>query len=59
MFQVNHVELSPNYGGTLMGISNTFGNIPQIVAPSLAGTLTKGNVSRHEVEINPLRYLTF
>ena len=42
---MNHVDLSPNYSGTLLGITNTvakaFGTLP----PLIMGILTEGNVS--------------
>lgn len=34
-FNVNHIDLSPNHSGTLMGITNGFSNIFSIVAPLL------------------------
>lgn len=42
-FQVNHVDLSPNYAGTLMGITNMFANICGFVTPAVAGALTNNN----------------
>ena len=45
-----HVELSPNYAGTLMGITNTVGNIPGFVTPYVAGALTEGNVSPTSIQ---------
>ena len=39
------MELAPNYTGTLVGISNTLGNLLGIVAPYLAGMITNGDVS--------------
>lgn len=38
-FQANHMELSPNYAGTLMGITNTLGNVAGIIAPYVCGVL--------------------
>ena len=32
-FQGNHMELSPNYAGTLMGITNTIANCSGFIAP--------------------------
>jgi len=34
-FNVNHVDISPNHAGTLMGITNGISNITGIVAPML------------------------
>ncbi len=44
LFQVNHVDLSPTYAGTLMGITNTFANVCGFLAPYVAGAVTNGNV---------------
>jgi len=38
------MELSPNYAGTLRGISNTFGNTPGFIAPYFVGIMTQDNV---------------
>lgn len=32
-FQVNHIDLSPNHSGTLMGIANGSSNIFSIISP--------------------------
>ncbi|KAJ9590350.1 hypothetical protein L9F63_027811, partial [Diploptera punctata] len=34
-FQLNHIDLSPNYAGTLMGITNCAANIMSIIGPLL------------------------
>ncbi|XP_067632680.1 putative inorganic phosphate cotransporter isoform X2 [Eurosta solidaginis] len=36
-FQVNHIDLSPNYAGIMMGISNCAANIMSIIAPLVVG----------------------
>ncbi|KDR11545.1 Putative inorganic phosphate cotransporter [Zootermopsis nevadensis] len=36
-FQLNHIDLSPNYAGTMMGITNCISNIMSIIAPLLVG----------------------
>lgn len=38
-FQINHIDLSPNHSGTLMGITNCSANIMSIIAPLLVGFL--------------------
>jgi len=43
---VNHMDIAPQYAGTLMGISNGIGAISGFVAPYVAATVTK-SVSRH------------
>ena len=44
-FQVNHVELSSNYSGTLMGVTNTAANMAGFMAPYVTGLVIDGNVS--------------
>jgi hypothetical protein len=44
-FQVNHIDLSPNYAGTMMGISNCISNITGIVTPMLVGLIVTNEVS--------------
>ena len=39
------MDLSPNYAGTLMGITNTMANIAGFVTPYIVGTIINGNVS--------------
>lgn len=39
-FFYNHVDLSPKHAGILMGITNTFGTISGILAPTIVGHLT-------------------
>ncbi len=39
------MDLSPNYAGTLMGITNTFANMGGFAAPYFTGYITNGNVS--------------
>ncbi|KAG5684637.1 hypothetical protein PVAND_013857 [Polypedilum vanderplanki] len=38
-FQINHIDLSPNHSGTLMGITNMSANIMSIIAPLLVGEI--------------------
>ncbi|KAH8407687.1 hypothetical protein KR222_010744 [Zaprionus bogoriensis] len=40
-FQVNHIDLSPNYAGTLMGITNAAANIMSALAPLAVGQIVK------------------
>lgn len=49
-FAVNHVDISPNFAGTLYGITNAFGTIPGWLAPLTVGALTNGRV-RHRVNV--------
>ncbi|KAL5286732.1 hypothetical protein ACFFRR_008004 [Megaselia abdita] len=36
-FQMNHIDLSPNFAGTLMGITNCAANVMSIIAPLVVG----------------------
>ena len=36
-FLVNHLDIGPRYAGILMGIANTAGTIPGILAPAITG----------------------
>ena len=38
-FIVNHMELSPNYAGTLMGLTNTIGTATGFIVPHVCGAL--------------------
>ena len=41
-FNVNELELSPNYAGTLKGATGTISNVCGFLTPALAGYLTDG-----------------
>ncbi|KAK7866131.1 hypothetical protein R5R35_004780 [Gryllus longicercus] len=38
-FQVNHIDLSPNFAGSMMGVTNCAANIMSIIGPLLVGVL--------------------
>ena len=44
--QINHVELSPNYAGTLMGLTGAIANTAGFISPYVAGVVVEGNVSQ-------------
>ncbi|XP_035905632.1 putative inorganic phosphate cotransporter isoform X3 [Anopheles stephensi] len=44
-FQVNHIDLSPNHAGTMMGITNCAANIMSIIAPLIVGQVISDAVS--------------
>ena len=46
-FQVNHAELTSNYAGTLMGVTNTAANMAGFMAPYVTGLIIDGNVSTY------------
>jgi len=39
-FAVNHLDLAPNYAGTLMGLTNTLATVAGILGPEVVGALT-------------------
>lgn len=39
-FSMNHLDIAPRYAGILLGITNSFGTIPGIAAPTVVGYLT-------------------
>lgn len=45
-FLANHIDIAPNFAGTLVAITNTIATIPGLVVPILVGKLTEGNVSK-------------
>lgn len=38
-YQINHIDLSPNFAGTMMSITNCFATITSIVAPLICGLI--------------------
>lgn len=44
-FLSNHIDIAPNYAGTLMAITNTAATLPGIIMPIFVGAVTHGNVS--------------
>ena len=44
--QQNPYDLSPNYAGTIFGLSNTIANLTGFLTPMLTGLITNHNV-RH------------
>ena len=43
-FQINHIDISPNYAGTLMSITNFGGAFIGIIAPLIVGQIVKKEV---------------
>ena len=43
-YLTNHIDIAPNYAGTLLGLANCFATIPGWTAPLVAGALTNGQV---------------
>lgn len=44
-YLVNHMDLSPNFAGTLMGISNGIANLLSVFAPLVVGFIVEDEVS--------------
>ncbi|CAH2043320.1 unnamed protein product, partial [Iphiclides podalirius] len=42
-FLSNHIDIAPNFAGTLMALTNTVATIPGMVVPIFVGVLTHGN----------------
>ena len=42
-FGVNHIDIAPNFAGTLMGITNMGSNTMGFVAPWIVGLMTENN----------------
>ncbi|XP_052389732.1 sialin-like isoform X1 [Carassius gibelio] len=38
---INQIDIAPRYAGTLLGITNTFGTIPGVLAPIVVGYMTR------------------
>ena len=43
-YNLNQIELSPNYAGTLRGASSTIANICGFATPAVVGIVTNGQV---------------
>lgn len=43
-FMINHIDLSPNFAGVLMGVSNGIANVMSIAAPLLKGVIVTDEV---------------
>ncbi len=47
-FNSNHVDMAPDFAGTLMGLTNSIGNLPGFIAPLVASAFyseSRGGVS--------------
>lgn len=51
-FLSNHIDIAPNYAGTLMAITNTAATLPGITVPIFVGQITHGNVSTPKIGIS-------
>jgi len=44
-YLTNHIDIAPNFAGTLLGLANAFATLPGWLAPLTAGALINGNQS--------------
>ncbi|CAG7830134.1 unnamed protein product [Allacma fusca] len=42
-YLTNHIDIAPNFAGTLLGLANAFATLPGWLAPLTAGALINGN----------------
>ncbi len=42
--QSNHIDIASNFGGTLMGITNTFANTCGVIVPAVVGAIVTDEV---------------
>ncbi|XP_076645838.1 putative inorganic phosphate cotransporter [Halictus rubicundus] len=47
-FQINHVDLSPNFAGTMMSITNCIASVIAIIAPLICGVIVQHEDSKAE-----------
>lgn len=47
-YMVNHMDLSPNFAGSLMGLTNSIANIMSILGPLAVGLILTDN---HDVDV--------
>ncbi|KAK2578284.1 hypothetical protein KPH14_007649 [Odynerus spinipes] len=50
-FQINHIDLSPNYAGTMMSITNCLASVIAIIAPLICGEIVVELDSRYQWSI--------
>uniref|UniRef100_A0A061QFW8 Sialin n=1 Tax=Cupiennius salei TaxID=6928 RepID=A0A061QFW8_CUPSA len=50
-YMLSHLDLSPEYAGTLMGIANTVSNLSGFLAPQVVGSLTEESQTLHQWHI--------
>lgn len=56
-YLINHMDLSPNFAGTLVGITNSVANFVSIFAPLFVGVLVSDEVSLN-FSLVVCRYIT-
>lgn len=43
-YHINHIDLSPNFAGSLMGLTNFIANMMSVVAPLICGLIVVDKV---------------
>ena len=43
-FQINHIDLSPNFAGTMMSVTNCCATVISIIAPLISGVIVSNEV---------------
>lgn len=56
-FLSNHIDIAPNFAGTLVALTNTAATLPGIIVPLFVGFVTHGNVRQpRKIFIYPFIY---
>ncbi|XP_072745687.1 putative inorganic phosphate cotransporter isoform X2 [Anoplolepis gracilipes] len=50
-YQINHIDLSPNFAGTMMSITNCFATITAIIAPLICGLIVTDETNVYQWNI--------
>ncbi|XP_075029458.1 sodium-dependent phosphate transport protein 3-like isoform X1 [Calonectris borealis] len=50
---INHIDIAPRYAGFLLGITNTFGIVAGIIAPTTVGLLVSQVIWGHKPQAHP------
>lgn len=50
-FQINHIDLSPNFAGTMMSITNCAATVTSIIAPLICGVIVSEESSAYQWNI--------
>lgn len=53
-FLITHVDMAPDYAGTLMGITNSIANFPGFLAPLVVSAFTSNDVRTRYIFVHIL-----
>lgn len=56
-FQINHIDLSPNFAGTMMSITNCFATVTSIIAPIICSVIVSDEVIIRSLFLPCVKYL--